>query len=87
MPERYRVDNHQPRNLYRGDEYIGVMFDPADTAMIAELLNGDPDKFLDRDGDLWVRQDDGMYSSEMLAGKFSLDYVKTRYGTWDEAAS
>lgn len=27
-------------NLYRGDEYIGVMFDPADTALIVDAMEG-----------------------------------------------
>ena len=36
----YRVGRHQPRNLYRGDEYMGVMFDPADAAAVVEALNG-----------------------------------------------
>lgn len=34
----YRVGNHQPRNLYRGNNYIGVCFDPADTALIVDAL-------------------------------------------------
>jgi hypothetical protein len=37
----YRVGHHQPQNLYRGDEYIGVLFDPADTARIANALNNE----------------------------------------------
>lgn len=36
----YRVGNHQPQNLYRGDQYIGVCFDPADTALIAAAMEG-----------------------------------------------
>ena len=36
----YRVGRHQPRNLYRGEQYIGVMLDPADTAVIMDRLNG-----------------------------------------------
>lgn len=35
------MGNHQPQNLYRGDEYIGVMFDPADTAMIVNALSNE----------------------------------------------
>lgn len=35
----YRVGNHQPRNVYRGDTYIGVMFDPADAAAVVDALN------------------------------------------------
>lgn len=41
----YRASRHQPRNLYRhvGDDpegaYIGVCFDPADTALVVEALN------------------------------------------------
>ena len=35
----YRTGNHQPQNLYRGDTYIGVMFNPIDTAAIARHLN------------------------------------------------
>lgn len=37
----YRTGNHQPQNLYRGDAYIGVMFDPADTALIVDALEGE----------------------------------------------
>lgn len=36
----YRVGNHQPRNLYRGDQYIGVCFDPADTELIVDAMEG-----------------------------------------------
>jgi len=39
----YRTGNHQARNLYRGNEYIGVMFDPADAALIVDALEGTPD--------------------------------------------
>jgi hypothetical protein len=39
----YRIGNHQARNLYRGNEYIGVMFDPADAALIVDALEGTPD--------------------------------------------
>ena len=35
----YRVGNHQPQNLYRGDTYIGVMFNPIDAAAVARHLN------------------------------------------------
>lgn len=37
--EIYRVGWHQPQNLYRGEKYIGVMFDPADAAMVVAHLN------------------------------------------------
>jgi hypothetical protein len=36
----YRVDNHQPQNVYRGDQYIGVMFTAEDAALVVEALNG-----------------------------------------------
>lgn len=36
----YRVGNHQPRNLYRGDQYIGICFDPADTQLIVDAMEG-----------------------------------------------
>lgn len=39
----WRVGNHQPRNLYRGDQYIGVCFDPADTALIVDVMEGRTD--------------------------------------------
>ena len=38
-PPAYRVGNHQPQNVYRGDQYIGVMFDPADAAAVVAALN------------------------------------------------
>jgi hypothetical protein len=39
MTDRYRVGNHQPQNVYRGDAYIGVMFTADDAALIVEALN------------------------------------------------
>lgn len=35
----YRVGNHQPQNVYRGDQYIGVMFSPIDAAAVVNALN------------------------------------------------
>lgn len=35
----WRCGRHQPRNLYRNGQYIGVVFDPDDAAYIAEILN------------------------------------------------
>jgi hypothetical protein len=42
MPEQptYRVGNHQPQNVYRGEQYIGVMFTSEDAALAVEALNG-----------------------------------------------
>ena len=39
MNEIYRVGNHQPQNVYRGDTYIGVMFSPIDAAAVVRHLN------------------------------------------------
>jgi hypothetical protein len=36
----YRVGNHQPQNVYRDDQYIGVMFTAEDAALVVEALNG-----------------------------------------------
>jgi hypothetical protein len=36
----YRIDNHQPQNVYQGDQYIGVMFTAEDAALVVEALNG-----------------------------------------------
>ena len=36
---QYRVGNHQPQNIYRGDTYIGVMFSPIDAAAIVRAMN------------------------------------------------
>lgn len=36
----YRVGNHQPQNVYRGEQYIGVMFTAEDAALAVEALNG-----------------------------------------------
>lgn len=36
----YRVDPHQPQNVYRGEQYIGVMFTAEDAALVVEALNG-----------------------------------------------
>lgn len=38
----YRVGNHQPQNVYRDQEYIGVMFTAEDAALAVEALNGTP---------------------------------------------
>lgn len=38
----YRVGNHQPQNLYRDDQYIGVMFTAEDAALAVEALNALP---------------------------------------------
>lgn len=46
----YRPGNHQPRNLYRGDQYIGVCFDPADTALIVDAMEGRARALADSDG-------------------------------------
>jgi hypothetical protein len=35
----YRVGNHQPQNVYRGDQYIGVLFSAADAALVVATLN------------------------------------------------
>lgn len=35
----YRVGNHQPQNIYRGEQYIGVMFSPIDAAAVVRYLN------------------------------------------------
>jgi hypothetical protein len=36
---QYRVGNHQPQNIYRGDRYIGVMFSAIDAAAVVAHLN------------------------------------------------
>jgi hypothetical protein len=92
MPDLYRVGNHQPRNLYRGDEYIGVMFDPADTALIARVLNewaGSapidrvyPPVFRDESGDDWYLRDDGTYRLRDARETRTLDDIKANYGEW-----
>lgn len=35
----YRVGNHQPQNVYRDEQYIGVMFSPEDAALVISALN------------------------------------------------
>jgi hypothetical protein len=35
----YRVGNRQPQNVYRGDQYIGVMFSPIDAAAVVRHMN------------------------------------------------
>lgn len=35
----YRVGNHQPQNVYRGEQYIGVMFTAEDAALAVEALS------------------------------------------------
>lgn len=37
----WRVGNHQPQNLYRGEEYMGVMFNPEVARFIVEAMNAD----------------------------------------------
>ena len=42
MNDLYRVGRHQPQNVYRGEQYIGVMFSPEDAALTVSMLNGVP---------------------------------------------
>ena len=35
----YRIGRHNPRNLYRRDEHMGVVFDPADGPRVVAALN------------------------------------------------
>jgi hypothetical protein len=35
----FRTGNHQPQNVYRDDQYIGVMFTAEDAALVVEALN------------------------------------------------
>lgn len=66
----YRVGNHQARNVYRGDEYIGVMFSADDAALVVAILNkaygvlGEPDFLIDGEGDRWNRVGPNRYSCE-----------------------
>lgn len=36
---QYRVGRHQPQNIYRGEQYIGVMFSAVDAAAVVRHLN------------------------------------------------
>jgi hypothetical protein len=57
----YRVGNHQPQNVYRGEQHIGVMFSPEDAALVVAALNGDsipkgePPFLIDGEGDRFRR--------------------------------
>lgn len=90
MSELYRVGNHQPQNLYRGDEYIGVMFDPADAALVRDVLNRvepeavGPEMFRDAEGDTWTRMPNGYWSmtEEDTFADWTLERIKATYGTW-----
>jgi hypothetical protein len=35
----YRVGNHQPQNVYRNNQYIGVMFSAENAALVVDALN------------------------------------------------
>lgn len=35
----YRVGSSNPRNIYFGNEHVGVMFDPADGPVVVAALN------------------------------------------------
>lgn len=39
MNDLYRVGRHQPQNVYRGEQYIGVMFSPIDAAAFVSTMN------------------------------------------------
>lgn len=83
----YRAGRHQDRNLYRGEEYLGVMFDPVDTAAIVNRMNRHaasgsvwPEKIVDGDGDDWLRGGDGLYRMGHGEQGVSLSEVVLRYG-------
>lgn len=70
----YRVGNHQPQNIYRGDDYIGVMFSPIDAADAVRHLNS-PALPVDREMSMyWVGDDqpqDVYRGSERIGVMFS----------------
>lgn len=91
MPEIYRVGTHQPQNLYRGDTYIGVMFDPADAALIVQVLNGETSAtyppIRDANGDLWEWDEAaGGYSLTGVGGGmgWTARKIEEIYGLWAE---
>jgi hypothetical protein len=92
VSELYRVGRHQPQNIYRGDEYIGVMFNPADADLIVRALNGDeplgPPEFRDEDGHRWDRWDDELYYLRGVTGGVGLTIPELirRYGEYGSGA-
>jgi hypothetical protein len=38
-PDAWRPGRQQPRNLYEGDRYVGVAFDPVDTRRVIDAMN------------------------------------------------
>jgi hypothetical protein len=82
----YRVGNHQARNVYRGDEYIGVMFSADDAALVVAILNkaygvlGEPDFLIDGEGDRWNRVGPNEYLCEDGFTRTTLNGVDSFYG-------
>lgn len=88
----YRVGNHQPQNVYRGDEYIGVMFSPEDAGLVVQALNAyvpaaGPESFRDSLGDLWTRRKNGRYRLDAWNGPgwLTLQEIIDEFGTHDGA--
>lgn len=88
VSELYRVGHQQPQNIYRGDEYIGVMFSSVDADLIVRTLNGaepaTPPEFRDAEGDWWDRRDDGFYYLRGVAGSvaWTLPAIIDGYGAY-----
>jgi len=62
-----------PRNVYRDDEYIGVMFSPIDASLVVAALNGAPQRgeseiLMDGGGGIWERMGPDAYSLRDDAG-------------------
>jgi hypothetical protein len=70
----YRVGNHQPQNLYRDDQYIGVMFSPDDAALIVEALN-ERETNIGHDRHFPRRDDDPVEYCEGCNGYRSIDHI------------
>jgi hypothetical protein len=72
----YRVGNHQPQNVYRGDQYIGVMFTAEDAALAVEALNGtgpgdrcpscDHPRRMHHSGDCWFTVNIGRIDTNLV---------------------
>lgn len=84
--QKYRGGSHQPQNVYRDDQYIGVMFSPEDAALVVAALNSEkverpePVALIDEDDDRWNRVGQDAYVLAQGEVQWTRETVADTYG-------
>jgi len=87
VSELYRVGRHQVQNVYRGEEYIGVMFSPEDAALVVAALNRtdageklEPIALIDYTGDRWDKIGPNLYRLRERGATYDRAFIEWNFG-------